>query len=71
MVCSLVELCVILLMKLNGTFFVKSITILFILDQKYRNINGTCNNLRSPKMGVVFGPLQRLIPNAYADGEFT
>jgi hypothetical protein len=47
------------------------VDIISILDQKYRNINGTCNNLRNPKMGVVFGPLQRLIPNAYADGELT
>ena len=35
---------------------------------KYRTIDGSCNNLGKPRMGQVFTPLQRILPNAYADG---
>ena len=38
-------------------------------NRKYRTIDGTCNNLRNPRLGQVFTPLQRILPNAYADGK--
>ena len=38
-------------------------------NSMYRMIDGSCNNLVNPKFGQVFTPLQRLIPNAYSDGE--
>ena len=35
---------------------------------KYRNIDGTCNNLRKPKYGKSNTPLQRLLKPSYQDG---
>ena len=40
-------------------------------DEKYRRIDGSCNNLLIPKLGMAFTPLRRVLPNAYEDGEFT
>ena len=38
-------------------------------NQKYRTIDGSCNNLLKPRFGQGSTPLQRILPNAYADGE--
>ena len=38
-------------------------------NQKYRRIDGSCNNLSIPKLGMAFTPLRRVLPNAYEDGE--
>ncbi len=35
---------------------------------KFRTFEGTCNNLKTPKWGSAGTPLQRVLPNAYADG---
>lgn len=37
---------------------------------KYRTIDGSCNNLRRPKMGQALTPLSRVLPPAYADGMY-
>ena len=34
----------------------------------FRTEDGTCNNLRQPLYGRVFTPVQRVLPNDYADG---
>jgi hypothetical protein len=39
------------------------------VDEKYRRLDGSCNNLKVAKMGMAFTPLRRLLPNAYEDGE--
>ncbi|XP_022236731.1 peroxidasin-like protein, partial [Limulus polyphemus] len=36
--------------------------------QKYREFDGTCNRLQSPKDGSAFTCLTRLLPAKYADG---
>ena len=38
-------------------------------DEKYRRIDGSCNNLLIPKLGMAFTPLRRVLPNAYDDGD--
>ena len=35
---------------------------------RYRTINGTCNNLEHPLLGAANTPLTRLIPSQYEDG---
>ena len=35
---------------------------------KFRTFDGTCNNLKTSKWGSAGTPLQRVLPNAYADG---
>ena len=39
-------------------------------EDKYRSIDGSCNNLQNPKFGQVMAPVQRILKNAYADGYF-
>ena len=39
-------------------------------EDKYRSIDGSCNNLQNPKFGQVLTPVQRILKNAYADGFF-
>ena len=39
-------------------------------EDKYRSIDGSCNNLENPKFGQVLTPVQRILKNAYADGFF-
>lgn len=36
--------------------------------QKFRSIDGTCNNLENPIVGAAFSPFIRLLPSAYDDG---
>ena len=38
-------------------------------ESKYRNLDGTCNSKVNPRFGEVYTPLQRVLPNAYADGK--
>jgi peroxidase len=40
------------------------------VTQKYRRMDGSCNNLKQPKFGWRHTPFQRILPNAYADGNF-
>ena len=35
----------------------------------YRTIDGTCNNLRNPRLGSAGSALRRLVPAAYEDGK--
>ena len=37
-------------------------------QSKYRNIDGTCNNLQRPLWGASNSPLQRILPPKYDDG---
>ena len=37
-------------------------------NTKFRTPDGSCNNLRQPKYGISGSPLQRILPNKYADG---
>ena len=39
-------------------------------DAKYRTLDGTCNNLASPKQGASATAMPRLMDNAYSDGKF-
>ena len=36
--------------------------------ENFPSIDGSCNNLRKPKYGMAFTPLQRVYNNAYEDG---
>jgi len=36
-------------------------------SSRYRTFDGSCNNKRNPKYGQALTPLQRILPNAYAD----
>ena len=38
-----------------------------ILQLFFRTFDGSCNNKRNPKYGQALTPLQRVLPNAYAD----
>ncbi|KAK9758803.1 hypothetical protein QE152_g701 [Popillia japonica] len=38
------------------------------LPQKYKRIDGTCNNLRYPRWGAQLTALARLLPPSYEDG---
>ncbi len=35
---------------------------------KFRTLDGSCNNLERPKLGMSFTPLRRILPNDYSDG---
>lgn len=37
---------------------------------KYRTFDGSCNNILQPKYGWTHTPYQRVLPNAYFDGNF-
>ncbi len=37
-------------------------------EEKFRRIDGSCNNLKIPKLGMAFTPLRRVLRNAYEDG---
>ena len=39
-------------------------------SSKYRTVDGSCNNIGRPKYGQFLTPLQRILPNAYADDIF-
>jgi len=39
-------------------------------NNKFRTLDGSCNNLRQPKYGQANTPMQRILPNAYDDGVF-
>ena len=39
-------------------------------EAKYRTLDGTCNNLASPKQGASATAMPRLMDNAYSDGKF-
>ncbi|KAI4457432.1 oxidase/peroxidase [Holotrichia oblita] len=52
------------LLKINCPALMKCPPIL----QKYRRIDGTCNNLRYPRWGAELTALSRLLPPSYEDG---
>ena len=37
-------------------------------NSRFREINGTCNNLDNPRFGSILTPFRRLVPPAYGDG---
>ena len=37
------------------------------VPEKYRKYDGSCNNLKNPKLGWAHTPYQRILPNAYPD----
>ena len=37
-------------------------------DSKFRTLDGTCNNLASPRQGAAATAMPRLMDNAYSDG---
>ena len=39
-------------------------------DDRYRTVNGSCNNLRHKSLGAAGTALSRLVPPAYADGQY-
>ena len=39
--------------------------------QRYREVDGMCNNLESAHWGAVMAPFRRLLPPNYRDGEYT
>ncbi len=38
--------------------------------KRYREYNGMCNNLENAHWGATLAPYRRLIPAAYADGNY-
>lgn len=38
-------------------------------EEKYRRVDGACNNLKEPTWGASFTPFRRMLPSDYADGE--
>ena len=36
-------------------------------EDKFRSLDGSCNDLKNPMFGKVFTPVQRILPNAYED----
>ena len=36
-------------------------------NDRFRTFDGSCNNLEVPKYGQALTPVQRILPNAYAD----
>ena len=36
-------------------------------NDRFRTFDGSCNNLEVPKYGQALTPVQRVLPNAYAD----
>ena len=38
------------------------------IDNYYRKIDGSCNNLKTPNLGKSMTQFQRIIPPKYADG---
>ena len=37
------------------------------IKQTYRTYDGSCNNLKNPKIGMKNTPYQRILKNAYSD----
>ena len=40
------------------------------VPEKYRKYDGSCNNLKHPKLGWAHTPYQRILPNAYPDRKY-
>ena len=36
-------------------------------NDRFRTFDGSCNNIKEPKLGQALTPVQRILPNAYAD----
>lgn len=41
-----------------------------LIPDRYRRIDGACNNIRHPAWGAPFTPYSRLLPASYQDGAF-
>lgn len=53
----------------NEDYFKKcSPTVTCDADDKYRTINGSCNNLQNPNLGSAFTPYYRLMNAEFGDG---